>query len=149
MGVAIKSRRSDRSYQQRRRIEVEQLVFTSLGHWQMGLSTANALCKSAARLLDKMLTARIFRRPPNILFQHRWRCVLMLPHSRKFATPSVRLSGVTAPSTRAPPQNDRNGTSHHEHTLYERRPDWYIRLIPLLIVLDLAMLYVPSLETSR
>lgn len=46
-------------------------------------------------------------------------------------------------------QNE-NGSSSSEQNqsqqgrvLYERRPDWYIRLIPLLIVLDIAMLYVP------
>lgn len=45
-------------------------------------------------------------------------------------------------------QNE-NGSSSSEQNqskqgrvLYERRPDWYIRLIPLLIVLDIAMLYV-------
>lgn len=111
----------------------------------MGLSTANALRESAARLLPKMLIAHISRRPRNVPFQHQRGRVPPLPHfqmSRKFTTPSVRLSVSTTSGTRAPHQTDRDGTSHNEPALYERRPDWYIRLIPLLIVLDLAMLYV-------
>lgn len=72
----------------------------------------------------------------------------MLPHlriSRKSAYPSPVVANV---GNRAFSQNDRNDTSHREHILYERRPDWYIRLIPLLIVLDLAMLYVAVANNS-
>jgi len=99
-----------------------------------------------------MRFAHISRRPLNNLFPHQWKYTLVLPLfriSRKSVLPALQQKVATARGLRGLSQKARNGTSYHEHTLYERRPDWYIRLIPLLIVLDVLMLYVPVVKTAR
>lgn len=67
------------------------------------------------------------------------------PASRLFSSSSFHGTGASALTETQTAQ--RSGSDSHEsqneekeRVLYERRPDWYIRLIPLLIVLDLAML---------
>jgi hypothetical protein len=98
-----------------------------------------------------MRFAHISRRPLNNLFPHQWRYTLILPCfriSRKSVYPALQPF-VAAGGLRVLSQKARNDSSYHERTLYERRPDWYIRLIPLLIVLDVLMLYVLVVKTAR
>ena len=99
-----------------------------------------------------MRFAHISRRPLNNLFPHQWRHTLVLLRfriSRNSVYPALQPFVATAGGLRALSQKARNDTSYHERTLYERRPDWYIRLIPLLIVLDVLMLYVLVVKTAR
>lgn len=64
-------------------------------------------------------------------------------------SPSPEHAAPNGQSKNEQSQNGDHSSSSSEQqpkelgrVLYERRPDWYIRLIPLLIVLDIAMLYV-------
>lgn len=62
------------------------------------------------------------------------------PASRIWGTSKHRFYHVNA-ATGKTAQSEAGG----ERVLYDRRPDWYIRLIPLLILLDIAMLWVVSM----
>lgn len=65
------------------------------------------------------------------------------------SSPTHEYAAPNGHSRNEQSQNENRSSSSSEQqpkelgrVLYERRPDWYIRLIPLLIVLDIAMLYV-------
>ena len=63
---------------------------------------------------------------------------------------SSRSPGPKATPSPKPSQSQKSSDHEgHERVLYERRPDWYIRLIPLLIVLDLGMLSVGLCQRFR
>lgn len=87
----------------------------------------------------------------DIVLQPAWRRPIPVPtslfkNSSRFSTapnnnPNHEHAQPISNTDSEQAQNE-SSSRQQERVLYERRPDWYIRLIPLLIVLDIAMLYV-------